>query len=45
MERCFALYKLNDDKGRYMLGSGNNLAEYIPIEKVITMIKSVDLMS
>lgn len=39
-QRCKDIINLTKENGRYMLGSGNSLAYYIPIEKIISMIKS-----
>lgn len=40
-KRCKKLIELTREKGRYMPGSGNSLAYYIPIEKIIAMIKAI----
>lgn len=40
-KRCKAILELTKEKNRYMLGSGNSFAHYIPFEKLVTMIKSL----
>lgn len=39
-QRCKDIIKLTREKGKYMLGSGNSLADYVPIEKIIIMLKA-----
>lgn len=39
--RCRNLLEMSKGKGRYMLGTGNSLSYYLPIEKVIAMIRTV----
>ncbi len=36
--RCEALLALTKENGRYMLGSGNSLAYYVPTDKIETML-------
>lgn len=39
-ERCKKLIQMSKEKGRYMLGSGNSLAYYVPTEKITAMIRT-----
>lgn len=40
-KRCRQLLEMTKEKGHYMLGTGNSLAYYLPIEKIIAMIQTV----